>query len=56
MEPIRITLCPDCDHCPSVEIDDTSVRIEENQNAVTLSHAAWNDLVTRIRCGELNSV
>jgi hypothetical protein len=32
------------------------VRIEENKNAVTLSHAAWNDLVGRIRRGELNPV
>jgi hypothetical protein len=41
---------------PSVEIDDKRVRIGENQNVVTLSHAAWNDLVACIRRGELNSV
>jgi hypothetical protein len=34
MEPVKITLCPDCGHCPSIEIDDTSVRIGESQNAV----------------------
>jgi hypothetical protein len=56
MEPIKITLCPDCGHCPSIEIDDTSIRIGENQNTVTLSHAAWNDLVHRIKRGQLNSV
>jgi hypothetical protein len=49
MEHVKITLCPGCGQCPSVEIDDTSVRIEENGSAVTLSHAAWNDLVALIR-------
>ena len=24
MEPIKITLCPACGHCPSVEIDDSA--------------------------------
>ena len=56
MEAIKITLCPACDHCPSVEIDDKSVRIGENQNSVTLTHAEWNDLVARIRRGQLNPV
>jgi hypothetical protein len=56
MEPVKVTLCPACDHCPSVEIDDVSVRIGEEQNTVTLTHAEWNDLVARVRRGELKSV
>ena len=56
MEPIKITLCAECDHCPSVEIDDKAVRIGENQNTVTLTHAEWNELVTRIQRGELKPV
>jgi len=27
MEPFKVTLCAECDHCPSVEIDDKGVRI-----------------------------
>lgn len=53
MESIKVMLCPDCGHCPSVEIDDDGVRIGENRNTVTLTHAEWNDLVSRVRRGEL---
>jgi len=56
MQSTKVTLCPDCGHCPSVEIDDKSVRIREDQNTITLTHAAWNDLVTRVQLGELKSV
>jgi hypothetical protein len=56
MEPIKITLCPACGNCPSVEIDDKSIRIGEDQNSVTLTHAEWNDLIARVRRGELNPV
>jgi hypothetical protein len=56
MEPIKIMLCAACDHCPSVEIDDESVRIRENHNTVTLTHAEWNELVSRIQHGELKAV
>ena len=56
MGSIKVTLCSECEHCPSVEIDDKSVRIGEEHNTVTLTHAEWNDLVARIRCGELKPV
>jgi len=56
MESIKVTLCPACGHCPSVEIDDKSVRIGEEHNTVTLTHAEWNDLVDRVRRGELKPV
>lgn len=56
MESIKVTLCADCDHCASVEIDDNSVRIGEEHNIVTLTHAEWNDLVARVRSGELKPV
>ena len=52
MEPIKVTLCPDCGHCPSVEIDEKVVQIGEDNNTVILSQAVWNDLVARIRIGE----
>ncbi len=56
MEPIKVTLCPACGACPAVEITDQGVTIGEGQNIVRLTHTEWNDLVARIRCGELPEV
>ena len=56
MESIKVRLCFECEHRPSVEIDDKGVRIGENQNTVTLTHAEWNELVARVRSGELKPV
>jgi hypothetical protein len=56
MKPIKITLCPACGGCPAVEITDDGVTIGENENTVKLTHAEWNDLVARIRRGELSQV
>jgi hypothetical protein len=39
-----------------VEIGDQGVTIGEDQNTVKLTHAEWNDLVARIRSGELREV
>jgi hypothetical protein len=56
VEPIKVTLCPACTGCPSVEIADDGVFIGENENIIKLTHAEWNDLVARIRRGELREV
>jgi hypothetical protein len=56
MERIRVTLCPACTGCPTVEITDEGVTIGEQENTVKLTHAEWNDLVARIRRGELTEV
>jgi hypothetical protein len=56
MKTIKITLCPACSGCPVVEISDAGVTIGENENTVKLTHAEWNDLVSRIRSGELPQV
>ena len=56
MEPITVTLCPACSGCPSVEITDRGVTIGEDNNIVKLTHSEWNDLVARIRSGELSEV
>ena len=56
METIKVTLCPVCGACPSVEITDQGVTIGENDNTVKLTHAEWNDLVARVRRGELREV
>jgi hypothetical protein len=56
MEPIKVTLCPDCGACPEVEITDKGVSIGEAENIVRLSHAEWNQLVRLIKSGELRQV
>lgn len=48
--------CGLCGACPSVEISPSGVTIGEDDNTVRLTHAQWNDLVTRIRSRELNLV
>jgi len=56
MEAIKVILCPACTGCPAVEITDRGVTIGEDENTVELTHAEWNDLVARIRRGELTEV
>jgi len=56
MESIKVTLCDSCEHCPSVEINDNGVTIGEAANTVKLTHTEWNDLVSRVRSGELREV
>lgn len=53
MEPLKVSLCPDCVACPEVEITDQGVVIGENANIVRLSHAEWNELVRLVKAGEL---
>ncbi len=59
MKTIKITLCPPCpdcppsSECPEVEITDKQVAIGELGNIVTLTHRQWNELVERIRTGDL---
>lgn len=56
MEPTKVTLCPACGGCPSVEIAADGVTIGEDRNTVKLTHAEWNDLVARVKRGELHEV
>lgn len=56
MDAIKVALCPACGGCPAVEITDEGVRIGEGGNIVKLTHAEWNDLVARVRAGELREV
>jgi len=51
-----ISLCPACDSCPSVDIDEHEVRIGEADNLVKLTPAEWNVLVQAIKAGELAEV
>lgn len=56
MESIKVTLCPACTGCPAVEITAEGVTIGEDENTVRLTHAEWNELVDRVRRGELREV
>ena len=48
--------CGVCGACPAVEMTPDGVTIGEEQNTVRLTHAQWNDLVSRIMDGELPKV
>lgn len=48
--------CGVCGACPAVEITAQGVTIGEDANTVHLTHAQWNDLVSRIEKGELGSI
>lgn len=53
----RVVLnCAICGACPAVEITAEAVTIGENENMVRLTHAQWNDLVSRILKDELSKV
>jgi hypothetical protein len=52
----QISLCPHCDHCPTVDITDQEVRIGEEGNLVKLTPAEWNILVQAIQAGELTEL
>lgn len=56
MEKTITSLCPECEHCPEVVIDDEGVRIGEADNTVRLRHAEWNRLVALVRNGTLTAV
>jgi hypothetical protein len=49
----QLSLCPHCDHCPTVDITDEEVRIGEEGNLVKLTPVEWNILVRAIQAGEL---
>jgi hypothetical protein len=53
----RVVLsCGVCGACPAVEISPEAVTIVEDDNIVRLTHVQWNDMVARIRAGELDEV
>lgn len=57
MEPIRrVTLCPACGACPEIAVYEDEVHIGEKGNLVRLKKQEWNDLVKKIRRGELEEV
>ena len=56
MRHIKVTLCPQYGGCPEVESTESGVTIGEKANTVKLTHGQWNELVARVRGGELCEV
>lgn len=57
MEAIKkVTLCPACGGCPEVVVYDNEVRIGEKDNLVRLKKTEWNEIVQKIKSGELTEV
>lgn len=56
MEPIVLSLCTECEHCPQIGIHADKVEIGEAGNAVRLTHAEWNRLVELVRGGQVGPV
>ncbi len=53
---MKVSLCPACRSCPEVEVIGGEVRIGEEGNLVELSRDAWNELVQKIKSGELKEL
>jgi hypothetical protein len=51
-----VLACGVCGACPAVEMTADGVTIGEEQNVVQLTLSQWNDLVSRIKSGELTTV
>ena len=54
----EVSLCGGDKCCPQVEIDSAArtVKIGEAGNLATLDARAWNELVAKIKSGELTSL
>lgn len=56
MENVKVSLCPNCNACPEVEIGVDQVRIGEAGNFAVLKKDEWNVLVDLIQSGRLTKV
>jgi len=52
----KVTLCPACGACPEIAIYGEEVHIGEDNNLVKLKKSEWNELVKKIKTGELKEV
>ena len=55
---VEVSLCGGDKCCPVVRVDSSKseVKIGEEGNLVTLDKRAWNELVEKIRSGELSKL
>jgi hypothetical protein len=56
MEGKKMSLCPQCIHCPEVEVVDGTVKIGEAGNLAVLKAEEWNVLVDLIQSGQLSKI
>lgn len=57
MKPLqKVTLCPACGACPEVAVYGEKVSIGEKGNQVHLTKMEWNELVKKIKTGELKEL
>lgn len=57
MEPIKkLTLCPACGGCPEVAVYDNEVHIGEKGNLARLKKQEWNEIIRKVKNGELKEV
>ena len=52
----RVVLCPACEGCPEVAFEGDEVCIGEKENTVRLKKTEWNDLVRKVKKGELGEI
>jgi hypothetical protein len=52
----RVLLCPACEGCPEVVFEKDEVLTGEKGDVAKLTKAQWNDLVRKIKKGELTEV
>lgn len=52
----RVVLCPECGACPEVVFENDEVLIGEEGKTARLTKQQWNDLVAKIKKGELSEV
>jgi hypothetical protein len=53
---MKIELCREGSCCPAVEIKENEVSIGEEGNIVHLKKPEWNELVSKVKSGELHEI
>jgi hypothetical protein len=56
MERRTMSLCPQCNHCPEIEIVGDEVRIGEAGNLAVLKKDEWNVLVDLVQSGQVGKL
>lgn len=52
----RVVLCPACGACPEIVFQEDEITIGEADHVAKLTKEQWNDLIRKVRKGELKEV